>query len=82
MKLGSGKFIRSVPKELNPDQSRVLEVIQIMGFVTVGMLRANLDWEQARAVAVIDDLVADGMVWVDDQGDEVEYWSPAGMHAG
>lgn len=82
MKLGSGKFIRSVPKELNPDQSRVLEVIQIMGFVTVGMLRANLDWEQARAVAVIDDLVADGMVWVDEQGDEVEYWSPAGLHEG
>ncbi|EME41740.1 hypothetical protein DOTSEDRAFT_81953 [Dothistroma septosporum NZE10] len=78
--LGSTKYIRSVPKELNPDQSTVLEVIQVMGFVTVSMLQANLDWEQARAVAVIDDLVADSLVWVDEQGEETEYWSPASMH--
>lgn len=78
--LGSTKFIRSVPKELNPDQSTVLEVIQIMGFITVSMLQANLDWERARAVAVIDDLVADSLVWVDVQAEETEYWSPASMH--
>jgi ESCRT-II complex subunit VPS22 len=81
-KLGSTKFIRSVPKELNQDQSRVLEVIDIMGFVTVSMLRANLDWEKARAVAVIDDMVADSLVWVDEQGEEVEYWSPTQMYQG
>ncbi|CAK1359987.1 Vacuolar-sorting protein SNF8 [Cercospora beticola] len=80
--LGNTKYIRSVPKELNRDQAKVLEVIQIMGFITVSMLQANLEWERARAVAVIDDLVADGIVWVDDQADEVEYWSPASMHEG
>lgn len=80
--LGSVKYIRSVPKELNRDQATVLEVIQIMGFVTVSMLQANLDWERARAVAVIDDLVTDSLVWVDDQAEEVEYWSPASMHEG
>lgn len=78
--LGSTKFIRSVPKELNPDQSIVLEVIQVLGYVTVSMLQANLGWEGARAVAVIDDLVADSLVWVDLQADETEYWSPASMH--
>ncbi|CAK3911904.1 Hypothetical predicted protein [Lecanosticta acicola] len=80
--LGSTKFIRSVPKELNPDQSTVLEVIQVMGFITVSMLQANLDWERARAVAVINDLVADSLVWVDEQSEETEYWSPASMHEG
>jgi ESCRT-II complex subunit VPS22 len=78
--LGSSKFIRSVPKELNPDQATVLGVIQILGFVTVSMLRDNLIWEHARSVAVIEDLVADGLVWVDAQAEEIEYWSPASMH--
>ncbi|GAB7363031.1 hypothetical protein MBLNU230_g3324t1 [Neophaeotheca triangularis] len=78
--LGSTKFIRSVPKELNPDQSIVLEVIQVLGYVTVSMLRANLGWEQARAVAVLDDLLSDSLVWIDTQADETEYWSPASMH--
>lgn len=78
--LGSTKFIRSVPKELNPDQSKVLEVIQVLGYVTVSMLQANLEWEPARAIAVIDDLVTDSLVWVDAQADETEFWSPARMH--
>ena len=81
--LGSGnKFIRSVPKELNPDQAKVLEVIQVLGYVSVSMLRANLGWERARAIAVMDDLVADSLVWIDSQADEPEFWSPASMHEG
>ncbi|KAF2487966.1 EAP30/Vps36 family-domain-containing protein [Neohortaea acidophila] len=80
--LGSTKYIRSVPKELNADQATVLEVIQVLGYVSVSMLQANLDWERARAIAVIDDLVADSLVWVDSQAGETEFWSPASMHAG
>ena len=80
--LGSNKFIRSVPKELNPDQSIVLEVIQVLGYVTMSMLQANLGWERARAIAVVDDLVADSLVWLDSQAEETEYWSPAFMHDG
>nr|POF20600.1 vacuolar-sorting protein dot2 [Quercus suber] len=60
--LGSMKFIRSVPKELNPDQSKVLEVIQVLGYVTISMLQDNLGWERPRAIAVIDDLIADSLV--------------------
>lgn len=73
-------MIRSVPKELNTDQATVLEAIQILGYVTVSMLQINLKWERARAVAVIDDLVADSLVWVDKQSDETEYWSPTFIH--
>ena len=79
--IGSKQMIRSVPKELNTDQSTVLEAIQILGYVTVSMLRANLDWEETRAKAVIDDLVSDSLVWVDSQAGEIEYWSPAFMHS-
>jgi len=82
MTLGGSKFIRSVPKELNQDQSTVLEVIQVLGYVTISMLRDNLGWDRARALAVIDDLVAESLVWVDEQGEEPEFWSPAGLHEG
>ena len=76
MKVGPKQIIRSVPKELNLDQSRVLEAVQVIGYVTVSMLQLNLRWSRARARAVIDDLVADSLLWVDSQADEVEYWTP------
>lgn len=77
--VGSKQYIRSVPKELNTDQATVLEAIQVLGFVSVSMLRLNLNWEKARAQTVVDDLLADGLVWLDAQGDENEYWSPQNL---
>ncbi|KAL5340862.1 EAP30/Vps36 family-domain-containing protein [Aspergillus crustosus] len=77
--VGKKQYIRSIPKELNSDQATVLEVIQVLGYVSVSMLQVNLEWEQARAKTVIDDLLADGLVWVDLQCAEKEYWSPQGL---
>lgn len=77
MNIGHRSLIRSVPKELNTDQSTVLEVIQVLGYVTVSMLQLNLSWERPRAHAVVEDLMADSLVWVDTQAGENEYWSPA-----
>ena len=68
-------MIRSIPKELNTDQATVLEAIQALGFVTVSMLEDNLSWENARAETVIEDLLADSLVWVDAKAPEKEYWS-------
>ncbi|GAB7339110.1 hypothetical protein MBLNU457_5784t1 [Dothideomycetes sp. NU457] len=80
MNLGSKQMIRSVPKELNTDQSTVLEALQVLGYVSVSMLQDNLQWERPRAGAVIDDLLSDSLVWIDSQAPEREYWSPAFMH--
>ena len=82
IKVGSKPYIRSVPKELNTDQSTVLEAIQVLGYVTASMLQVNLGWERPRAQAVIDDLMADSLVWVDTQVGENEYWSPAFFSGG
>lgn len=82
MRLGAKQMIRSVPKELNTDQAIVLEAIQVLGYVTVSMLQINLRWARPRAVAVIDDLVAESLVWVDLQAEETEYWTPAVIHEG
>lgn len=78
--VGSKQMIRSIPKELNKDQSAVLEAIQVLGYVTCSMLEDNLGWEHARAETVIKDLLADSLVWVDLQAPEKEYWSPALMN--
>ncbi|QIW95020.1 hypothetical protein AMS68_000538 [Peltaster fructicola] len=78
--LGYQKYVHSVPKELNTDHAKVLEVTQILGYATTSMLQANLEWESARGKAVLDDMVSDGLLWVDLQADETEYWNPAAMH--
>ena len=82
VKIGHRSLIRSVPKELNTDQSTVLEVVQVMGYVTVSMLQLNLGWGRPRAVAVVEDLMADSLVWMDCQAGENEYWSPAFITGG
>ncbi|KAK3374860.1 EAP30/Vps36 family-domain-containing protein [Podospora didyma] len=80
VKVGSKPYIRSVPKELNTDQSAVLEAVQVLGYVSVSMLMANLRWARARAQTAVEDLVGEGMLWVDKQtGGEFEFWSPGFM---
>ena len=74
--VGQKTYIRSVPKELNLDQSAVLEAAQLLEYVTVSMLMIYLRWPRARAKTAIDDLVSESMLWVDKQCDEWEYWSP------
>ncbi|KKY31502.1 putative ell complex subunit eap30 [Diaporthe ampelina] len=79
IKVGSKPYIRSVPKELNTDQSAVLEAVQVLGYISVSMLMANLHWTRARAGTALDDLLGEGMLWIDKQADEWEYWSPGFM---
>jgi len=74
-----GRYIRSIPKELNPDQATVLEVAGITGFASVGLLKLNLGWEEERSKSVLEELVVEGMVWVDDAGEERDYWIPRGI---
>jgi ESCRT-II complex subunit VPS22 len=73
------RYIRSIPKELNPDQATVLEIAGIAGFVSVGLLKMNLGWEDERSRSVLEELVSEGMVWVDDASEEREYWIPRGI---
>ncbi|POR35104.1 Vacuolar-sorting protein SNF8, partial [Tolypocladium paradoxum] len=80
VRVGRKEYIRSVPRELSGDQAAAVEAAQVLGYVSVSMLRDNLGWERARCRTVIDDLVAEGMLWVDQQtGGEWEYWSPSFM---
>ncbi len=80
IEVGGRAMIRSIPKELSTDQSAVLEAIQVLGYVTVSMLQDNLIWERPRAETVCKDLLADSLVWIDEQCEETEYWSPTFIH--
>ncbi|KAI1769579.1 ESCRT-2 complex [Hypoxylon sp. FL1150] len=79
VRVGSKSYVRSVPKELNTDQSAVLEAVQVLGYVSVSMLMVNLRWQRARAQTAVEDLLGAGMLWVDKQAAEWEYWSPGFM---
>lgn len=57
----------------------MLEAVQVLGYISVSMLMANLHWTRARAGTALDDLLGEGMLWIDKQADEWEYWSPGFM---
>lgn len=75
--IGNKIFIRSVPQELNPDQSRVFEVCEIIGYTSVRLLVDNFSWPRHRAQDVLDTMMSFGFLWVDDQGKEKTYWEPS-----
>ena len=83
MAMGRGarsRMVRSVPRGLSEDQGMVMEAVQVLGSVTGGVLRDNFGWGAERVEAVCGDLVAEGVVWVDDQGETGrEFWGTGGL---
>ena len=74
--VGSKQMIRSIPKGLSTDQSTVLEAVQIYEPITCSIIVDNLGWEEERVETVLQDLLADSLLWVDEQCAEKEYWLP------
>lgn len=73
------KILRSVPNELTTDQTRILEVCSIMGYASVSLLRANLCWSKVRCKSVLNEMVTNGLLWVDSQSEQNEtlFWDPS-----
>lgn len=83
VEIAGTKYIRSVPSEMSSDQSAVLEACEAMGYVNISMLRDNLKWEPARSQTILNDMVASGILWVDNQGKvETAYWTPSWIETG
>lgn len=80
VEIAGTRYIRSVPSEMSQDQSSVLEACQVLGYVTIAMLRDNLNWKAARSQTVLNDMVASGTLWIDSQNPvETSYWAPSWM---
>ncbi|XP_041478562.1 vacuolar-sorting protein SNF8-like [Lytechinus pictus] len=77
-RLDDGRFIvQSVPAELSMDHTSVLNIAQGTGCVSLPDLQNKLKWEEDRARLVMDQLVKEGLVWVDDQDRSGRlYWFP------
>jgi len=73
---GGRYIIQSVPGEMNMDHTRVLELAERNSFVTMNLLISTLKWDLPRLERVVNQLVSDGLCWVDDQSSEKEYWFP------
>eukprot|EP00030_Apusomonadida_sp_AF-17_P004675 a511698_494.p1 GENE.a511698_494~~a511698_494.p1 ORF type:complete len:262 (+),score=85.63 a511698_494:49-786(+) len=72
--LGTERLVQSVPVELNVDHSAVLALASESAKVSKSGIRAALGWTPDRIDSVLNVLMQEGMVWVDDQGPEPEYW--------
>ncbi|CDO71052.1 hypothetical protein BN946_scf184844.g56 [Trametes cinnabarina] len=80
---GGKKMIRSVPKQLDSDQTVVLAVAQEDGGrVSEATLVSRRGWTQERARAALANmLLRDGLCWLDEQDElyGVSYWVPSAM---
>ena len=66
------------PGEQSTDHGKVLGIACEMGHVSATELIAGTGWDSRRAQMALDDLVKEGIAWVDTQTgtSESEYWMP------
>ncbi|KAI9206041.1 EAP30/Vps36 family-domain-containing protein [Polychytrium aggregatum] len=70
--VGGKRVVISVPKELNSDLGTLLLV---MGqFTTAAEAASTLGWETQRVQQALDELLRDGICWVDEQAQPAQYW--------
>ncbi|CAG8469325.1 12818_t:CDS:2 [Ambispora gerdemannii] len=75
LQIGSRKMVISVPRELNVDQSSLLTLAQERGYITKEIVASSLSgWSTERINNAIDNLLADGLCWIDTQANPHEYW--------
>ncbi|KAI7863407.1 vacuolar-sorting protein SNF8-like protein [Spinellus fusiger] len=77
LEIGKRKMVRSVPKELDKDQSALLLLAQKQRFVNKLIIQQSLGWEETRLDNGLLHLLQDGLAWRDDQAEVPAYWIPS-----
>lgn len=74
--VGGIDFVRSVPRELDTDQSALLVISATTGGrLTESRIRKDLGWGDVRARQALEDSVMrEGLGWVDEQDSERSVW--------
>jgi ESCRT-II complex subunit VPS22 len=74
--IGGIEFVRSVPRELDTDQSALLVVAaESGGKLTESRIKKDLGWGDVRArQAMEDSVMREGLGWVDEQDTEWCVW--------
>ena len=83
---GGASFVRSVPRELDVDQSALLALAATRGGrLSEGVLKASTGWSDVRVRSALEDCVMrEGVGWVDEQvgGASREVWIIAAVDLG
>ncbi|KAJ3190314.1 ESCRT-II subunit protein snf8 [Gaertneriomyces sp. JEL0708] len=72
--IGPRTVIQSIPRELNNDFNSILTLAQSAGYVTAKAVQAKLGWDEGRALRLLEDLLKEGICWIDAQAEPAEYW--------
>ena len=75
--IASGKtfIIQSVPSELSMDSTAVLLQAQEKGgHVSLSSIVSTVNWSRERAIKVLNQMIMEGVVWVDEQTPDGETW--------
>ncbi|GAN10127.1 vacuolar-sorting protein SNF8 [Mucor ambiguus] len=75
--IGDRKLVRSVPKELDKDQSALLLLAQKTGYVDYVMIKNELGWNPERIETATQHLLQDGIAWLDKFGEKESFWIPS-----
>ncbi|CAM2704568.1 unnamed protein product [Rotaria socialis] len=74
---GQGRvLVQSIPGELSMDHTAILNSLQTRSSFTVEQLREQFKWSDDRIKAAIDFMIKEGLVWVDNNGRNTEYYLP------
>lgn len=79
--VSKGKYlVQSVPGELSMDHTAVLQLAssQNKSYVSVSVIRNELNWELERAKKSLNHMIKEGLAWMDSKGgNETLYWFPS-----
>ncbi|AWU76586.1 uncharacterized protein C5L36_0C05170 [Pichia kudriavzevii] len=76
IQIGKRNYIKSIPQELDVDQSTIIDTANILGYVSISILRDNFGWKSSRCRSTIDEMISYGILWVDKEpGHETKYWA-------
>lgn len=78
-KFNKSYIIQSVPKELSLDHTEIVKLAQSKnGYIHKAMVMKELNWEENRFFRIINDMIMEGLVWLDKQSSEATtlYWFP------
>nr|CAG4644139.1 EOG090X09XM [Lepidurus arcticus] len=71
-------LIKAIPGELSMDQTAILQSAQEHGWTSAGQLHKELGWDLVRAQNVLQQLIKEGVAWLDSQNPgEDAYWFPS-----
>ncbi|KAI3403327.2 dot2 [Candida oxycetoniae] len=64
---------------LSQDQIKIYELCEFTGgYVTKRLIQDNFQWDGVRSENVINEMIMNGILWVDSQGEDgPQYWEPS-----